>query len=209
MAPAGTAGGDDGKRLLRAFSPGGNSRCAVGVATSAGCAALIIRFLKYWFECLKLSRIPNNYDSHCTENACYCLVLDNSCVLRLYPNSASFPGGNRIPFFRGLYFKQGRKYDRKDLHISLVMENGGKESECMACGCRSDVTIFNIVLQPCASGNYLKISISTVSFMLTAIVFFTVHDILVCPLGAFNISPYALMNNSLYSFFRSPVLGIK
>lgn len=125
------------------------------------------------------------------------------------PHSASFPGGDRIPFFRGLYFKQGRRYDRKDLHLSLVMEHRGRESECLACGCSSDVTIFNIVLQPCASGNYLKIPISTVSFMPKAIVFFTVYDILLSLLGAFNISLYALMNNSPQSFFRSPVLGIK
>lgn len=45
----------------------------------------------------------------------------------------------------------------------------------MACGYRADVTIFNMVLQPCASGNYLKIPISAASFMLKAIVFFTFH----------------------------------
>lgn len=88
-----------------------------------------------------------------------------------------------------------------------MVENGGRERECLAFGCRSNVTIFNIILQPYAVGNYLKIPISAVSFMLKSRVFFSVHHILFsAPLGAF--SPYALMNNS-QSFFRSPVLHVK
>lgn len=83
------------------------------------------------------------------------------------------------------------------------MENRRRERACLAFGCSSDVTIFNIVLQPCVVGNYLKIPISAVSFMLKSVDFFSVHHILFsAPLGAFN--PYALMNNSPQSFFRSP-----
>lgn len=46
IAPAGIAGDDDWKILLRAFNPDGNNRggCAMGMATSAGCGALTIVF---------------------------------------------------------------------------------------------------------------------------------------------------------------------